>query len=240
MIRTYHKDSKLILKSRIEQKYLNICNKLIPSQSNQRKYNLTISEKYNFVWYRVAKVGTRSILAKFNKLNIPLSAYHAIHCYLPYKKYENYFKFGFARDPLNRFISAWKDKILNFSNKKNYFDLDHEQIEKMRDINYFIDCFLSNDYFFQKDIHFRHQSHLIDLNNIDYIGRLENINKDYNYILKKLNIKNSNKSIDHKNKTTEFHIDSIKLINKHNKDKIITYYHKDFSIFGYREKNFLY
>ena len=130
MIRTYHKDSKLILKSRIEQKYLNTLNKLLPSLCSKRKYNLTISEKYKFVWYRVAKVGTRSILEEFNKLNIPLSAYHSIHCYLPYKKYKDYFKFGFVRDPLNRFISAWKDKILNFSNKKNYFNLHSKQIEK--------------------------------------------------------------------------------------------------------------
>ena len=238
MIRTYYKDSKLILKSRIEQKYLNISNKLIPSLSNQRKYNLTISERYKFVWYRVAKVGTRSILARFNKLNIPFSAYHSIHCYLPYKKYENYFKFGFARDPLNRFISAWKDKILSFSNKKNYFDLDSKEIDKMRDINYFIDSFFSDNNYFQKDIHFRHQSHLIDLNNIDFIGRLENINNDYNYILKKLNIKNIKKRIDHKNKTTEFHTESIKLINKVNKEKLISYYQKDFSIFGYGKNIF--
>ena len=236
MIRTHHKDSKLIFKSRIEQKYLNICNKLIPTLSKKRKYNLTISEKYNFVWYRVAKVGTRSILAKFDKLNIPLSAYHSIHCYLPYKKYENYFKFGFTRDPLNRFISAWKDKILNFSNKKNYFDLDSKLTEKMRDINFFIDCFLSDDYFFQKDIHFRHQSHLIDLNDIDFIGRLENFNNDFNYILKKLDIKNINKKIYHKNKTTEFHTDSIKSISRINREKLINYYYKDFSIFGYGEK----
>ena len=238
MIRTYSKGSKLILKSKIEQKYLHICTKLIPSLSHQRKYNLTISEKYNFVWYRVAKVGTRSILARFNKLNIPLSAYHSIHCYLPYKKYENYFKFGFARNPLNRFISAWKDKILNFSNKKNYFNLDSKQIEKMRDINYFIDCFFSDKNYFQQDIHFRHQSHLIDLNNIDFVGRLENIENDYNHILNKLDIKNLNKKIDHKNKTTEFHNDSINLINNTNREKIINYYHKDFSIFGYAEDNF--
>ena len=78
MIRTYPKGSKLILKSRIEQKFINICTNLIPPLRHQRKYNLTISEKFNFVWYRVAKVGTRSILENFNRLDTPLSAHHAV------------------------------------------------------------------------------------------------------------------------------------------------------------------
>ena len=234
MIRTYSKDSKLLFKSRVEQKFLNVYNKLNPSPHSQKKYNLTISEKLKFVWFRVAKVGTRSILEGFNKLNIPLSAYHSIHCYLPYRQYENYFKFAFAREPLNRFISAWKDKIINVSKKKkNYFDLNPKQIEKMKDINYFIDCEFFEKSLFQKDIHFRHQSNLIDLNNIDFIGRLENIESDFNYIMKKLGINNLNKKFGHQNATTQSHSDSIKLISKVNREKLINYYHKDFSIFGY-------
>ena len=108
----------------------------------------------------------------------------------------------------------------------------------MKDINYFIDCFFSEYDYFQKDIHFRHQSNLMDLNNIDFIGRLENIKNDYNYLLKKLKIKNFDERIDHKNKTTEFHTDSIKLINSFNRQKLISYYQKDFSIFGYGENYF--
>ena len=233
MIRTYPNGPKLVLKSRIEQKYLHIFAKLIPSLSNQKKYNLTISEKYNFVWYRVAKVGTRSILNNFRTLNIPLSAYHSVSCYLPYMQYKNYFKFAFARDPLNRFISAWKDKILNLNLRKNHFNLDSNQIEKMNDINYFIDCFIFDKKLFQKDIHFSHQSDLIDLNNIDFIGRLENFESDHNFLLKRLNIKTSNTKIVHKNKTTESHTDSIKSISRVNREKLINHYHKDFSIFGY-------
>ena len=61
--------------------------------------------------------------------------------------------------------------------KKNYFNLNPEEIEKMKDINYFIDCEFLKKYF-QKDIHFRHQSNLIDLNNVDFVGRLENIEID--------------------------------------------------------------
>ena len=239
MIRTYSKGSKLIFKSRLEQKFLNTYNKLNFFHHSQKKYNLTISEKYKFVWFRVAKVGTRSILDGLNNLNIPLSAYHSIHCYLPYKQYENYFKFAFTRDPLNRFVSAWKDKIINIANKKkNYFDLSPRQIEKMKDINYFIKFEFFEKNYFQKDIHFRHQSDLIDLNNIDFIGRLENIENDFNHIMKKLDVNNLNKIFHHKNATTQSHNDSINLISTVNREKLINYYHRDFSIFGYKETNF--
>ena len=52
----------------------------------------------------------------------------------------------------------------------------------MNDINYFIDCFIFEKNLFQKDAHFRHQSDLIDLNNIDFIGRLENFESDHNFL----------------------------------------------------------
>ena len=234
MIRTYSNGSKLTLKSRIDQKYIHLCTKFNPSLSYQKKYNLTISEKFNFVWYRVAKVGTRSIFAEFNNLNIPLSAHHAVSCYLPHAKYKNYFKFAFARDPLNRFISGWKDKILNLTNNKNYFDLDSKQIEKMRDINYFIDIFFLDKKLFCNDVHFRPQSELIDLNNIDFIGRLENFENDHKYVLKRIGFKDLSPKAPHKNKTEDSHHDSLKLIKRSNKEKIIKFYYKDFSIFGYK------
>ncbi len=35
-------------------------------------YNLTISHHYRFVWFRVAKVGTRTILEHFKASDVPL------------------------------------------------------------------------------------------------------------------------------------------------------------------------
>ena len=56
--------------------------------------------------------------------------------------------------------------------------------------------------------------------------------------MKKLDVNNLNKRFQHKNATTQSHNDSINLISTVNREKLINYYHRDFSIFGYKETNF--
>ena len=75
-------------------------------------YNLTISHAKKFLWYRVAKVGTRTILHHLKKQNVSLDVEHASFIRYTPSLYHDYFKFAFVRNPWDRVVSCWAEKIL--------------------------------------------------------------------------------------------------------------------------------
>jgi len=227
MIRTEELSHKLTKSSKKEQFYFRLCVKYLPLLRDKKKYNITISEEHKFVWFRIAKVGTRTMLDMFsNKSN--LSSYHAMWCYFPAEQYKDYFKFAFTRNPIDRFTSAWFDKVCN----KNYFRIGQDKLEKLKDFNYFIDLF-KEDSRIANDQHFKRQSDLIDINNIDFIGRIENFENDLNVVYQKINV--SMPTIIHKNRSQNNDMiqNPLGLVTQKRRDKIIEHYSKDFSIFGY-------
>jgi len=92
-------------------------------------YNLTISHAHRFVWFRVAKVATRTLLGYFEDHGIGLDVNHAYDMRYPTALFGDYFKFGFVRHPLPRFVSTWQDKVVN----ANYFDLDDTLLARVRE-----------------------------------------------------------------------------------------------------------
>jgi len=155
----------------------------LSATSDSQKYNLTISHVHEFIWFRVAKVATNSTLDVLrctearNTLSSTLSTKYSE------LQYQNYFKFAFIRNPWDRLVSCWINKVLN----NNYFgfsDSDHLQMQKF---NSFVD-YLEDIDVRVCDQHIRLQSRLIDLNNIDYIGRFESFEKDLKAIIKALEL----------------------------------------------------
>jgi hypothetical protein len=96
--------------------------------------------------------------------------------------YKNYFKFAFVRNPVMRFVSGWKDKIL----RQNYFKLPEEKLDQLKDLDNFIDWIATQDVEVC-DEHFRAQYALIDLNHLDFLGRFENFDRDFEFVARKLN-----------------------------------------------------
>lgn len=145
-------------------------------------YNLTISHKYKFIWLRVAKVGTRSRYAYLKNSDVPLHAEHPFRvCYRP-EKYSDHFKFAFIRNPWDRLVSAWADKIVKY----NYFNLDADLREEMLDFTRFLD-YVEALNIKECDPHLRLQLELIDLNNIDFVGRFEDFDIHFTRFCRILN-----------------------------------------------------
>lgn len=139
---------------------------LLPSQ---RPYNLTISSSHRFVWFRVAKVGTRSILAHLANHGVKLDVEHAMGVRYPVNQLRDYFKFAFVRNPFDRLVSCWHNKVV----ETNYFKFDpasHRRFGQFREFVDFVDHFDLQG----GDPHLRLQSRLVDLNAIDFLGRYEN------------------------------------------------------------------
>src|SRR5690606_774943 len=123
--------SQAIMINKIRHFYFN---KYLVKPFSKNRYYLSYDFKHKALWFRVYKVGTRTIDHQLKTGGDKRDyIYSSAVSYLP-SMYKDYFKFAFVRNPIDRFLSGWKDKVIN----KNYFKFDTNQHEKMKDINNYI------------------------------------------------------------------------------------------------------
>ena len=140
-------------------------------------YNLTISHSHRFVWYRVAKVATRTIRHHCETHGVDLDVDHAMRIRYPLASFADYFTFAFVRDPLDRFVSAWHDKVVDH----NYYAFDEATHARMQTVEEFARWTADQDLSAVPgtDQHLTLQSRMIDLNRVDFVGRLETFDRDF-------------------------------------------------------------
>jgi len=140
-------------------------------------YNLTISHSHRFAWFRVAKVATRTIRHHFESHDVALDVDHAMRVRYPLGVFADYYTFGFVRDPLDRFVSAWHDKVVN----ANYYAFDEATHQRMQTVEEFALWTAEHDLSAVPgtDQHLTLQSRMIDLNRVDFVGRLETFDRDF-------------------------------------------------------------
>lgn len=191
-------------------------------------YNLTISHRHRFVWFRVAKVGTRTVLGHFARHGVQLDVNHAMRMRYPTALFEDYFKFAFVRHPLERFVSAWRNKVVD----NNYFEFDGPTLARMQTIERFAEWAARHDLtdLARADHHLALQSRLIDLTQIDYLGRLESFDEDFGAVCARIGVPvepatRSNQT-SHRYGASQTVSDELKAI-------VAEVYRRDFQIFGY-------
>jgi hypothetical protein len=143
-------------------------------------YNLTISHRFRFIWFRVAKVGSRTIFGHFSTHDVPLDVAHGMRLRYPTDAFADYVKFAFVRDPLDRFVSAWRDKVVDH----NYFKFDERELLRMQRLEAFADWVAGQDLtdFQGTDHHVTLQSRAIDLTQVHLLGRLETFDADFDAV----------------------------------------------------------
>ena len=193
---------------------------------NCHQYDTTISHDYQFVWFRVPKVCTRTLYYTLDEFNIQADAEHTIWCHYHSQRYKDYFKFAFIRNPWDRLVSCWTNKVIRY----NYFKFSNEMRGKYQNFNNFVG-YVEKLNVHSCDQHIRMQSSLIDLNSIDYIGRFEKFEYDLRQIFQILglrvnNIEKINESINRRS-YREYYDDQLR-------DRVENVFKKDIQIFNYK------
>ncbi len=158
-----------------------VTNRFYPSQC---RYNLTVGSEPKFIWYRVAKTGTRTIFDALRSGGVRFLSENGVFQHYRPAAMHGYFKFAFVRDPVDRFLSCWRDRVLD----RNHFGFGSEELVKMRKLAEFVGFAESTDVD-RCDVHLRAQCRLIDLGNVDFIGRMERFEEDLRLVLDKLNLR---------------------------------------------------
>ena len=151
--------------------------------------NVTLSSKHNYVWFRNLKVASTTIsnhLHKHTEVNYCTKK----DIYQKEKTYsiKDIFKFVFVRNPWDRLVSIYFDK--NRNNK----------ILKPRNITTFEEfmLFLTKIDVSKCNPHYALQTTRFSISDMDFVGRFENFNEDFDFVCEKINIPKNNL---HRNKS---------------------------------------
>ena len=137
---------------------------------------------------------------------------------IPKEIFDSYFKFAFVRNPWKRLISEFE-----YIKRKT----DHGRYKKVIKMNF-------DEYIIYQAKRFdAHQINMLADKNgklqMDFIGKFENLQKDWDYICNKLGIKN--KELSHRKKAPSLNYDDY--YNIENKDLVAKLWKKDIDAFGY-------
>ena len=225
------RQSTLTLSSAILQKSLKSISPILECLPPTTRYNLTILSQYKFLWFRVAKVATRSIFAFLDRSNVGLDADQAMSCiYFP-KLHSNYFKFAFVRNLWSRFYSLWRNQVIDrqilLLNPRNDYN-------KCQDFEFFTDFIVDNwqDELIYLDPHLRPQSQLIDIKNVNFFGRFETFGNDFLRCMKIINLDPSLIDQIPCNSSSRVSTGDL-IIRQRSIDQIHSLYEKDITLFNY-------
>ena len=198
---------------------------------------MILSDKYKFIFIRPQKVGGTSLesaILKLDKdafryekddkskieniLNHDVDPYHLsgddIRKLISKEKYNSYFKFSFTRNPWSRMVSTYK----------YYSNLPHQPlVVKNRTFKDFL--INGNSTWWPGAF----DNHVDFIGNVDFIGKMENLQNDFDYVCEKIvapKIK-----IPHINTTKHKHY--TEHYDKEKKKIVAERYTKDIDYFGY-------
>lgn len=136
---------------------------------------------------------------------------------LPEYIFNSYFKFGFVRNPWD-----WQVSLYHFT-QQNPEHFQHDLVKKMTFEDY-IEWRVEEAKCTQKEFLYDRSGNQL----VDFVGRIENINEDFQYICDKIGVKNKLK---HTNKSV--HQDYRKMYSGHTFDLINKTYAEEINLFGY-------
>ena len=199
-----------------------------------------VSHKHKFIFVHIPKCAGRSLkeYLKENCGNEPINSGHrSLHVLLKNfsLKSEDYYKFTFVRNPWDRIVSLYSF-WLNQTPNSVFYQWDFKQVDFIKNKNLsfidFVKLIPFNDSVFNEKPHLHpYIDHFMgDPTSFSFIGRLENLQQDFDIVCDKIGI--PHQQLPHKNKSkhkhyTEYYDDETRAI-------VAEKYAKDIEYFGYK------
>lgn len=146
------------------------------------------------------------------------------------EQYEEYFKFGFVRDPLHRALSAYRYLLKNPQPRDR---AAHELVSRYSRFDTFIDSWLHVDNI-SRQIHFAPQHQFLQNSMgqiaVDFIGRQEHLEADFSALCEQLGI---SAQLQHINRSPGLGYKTAALCSDASRRRIREVYARDYELFAY-------
>lgn len=208
-----------------------------------------VSHKYKFIYFYIPKVASTTLKKDLAKTLFHRDINERVHMFcfdevidIQSGEYEDYFKFALVRNPWDRLLSCYSDKILhtNVTNDEFKNGVFRRYVRRYKDLFYMgmpFDEFIrviSNIPDEKAERHFRSQYvYITDKNDnilVDFIGKFENISSDLSFISKKTQIANFSHFHENRSNRPE---DYKEIYTEETKEIVAKRYKKDIQMFGY-------
>jgi hypothetical protein len=191
-----------------------------------KKYLHTITN--NMVWYLIPKCGSRTLHSVFNRNNINFP--HETFTEVP-KFARSYFSFSIVRNPYDRLVSCYTNKIIEQEAAEEKFrkNLRWELNYQKPSFKDFIKI-IAKDENITKDRHWNLYHNIIPVTDIKFFGFLENFQEDFNTICDKIGI--PRQQLSHNNKSNHRHY--TEYYDDETREIVAKKYARDIEHFGYK------
>jgi hypothetical protein len=151
---------------------------------------------------------------------------------IPSSIFQDYFKFGFVRDPWD-----WQVSLYTYALKHETHH-QHTLIKKMKTFDDYIEWRINEDIHLQKDFFYDDKNNCL----VDFIGKIEHLNHDFFKICRQIDV---NEKLLHSNKSREnntylqFYTErSIEMVNKAFKEDILLFGYEKPSLWAHNTLSF--
>jgi len=186
--------------------------------------------KYKAIYFYIPKVASTTLLTSFSQIaygrQIPIRQMPTVKENQMDKRYKDYYKFSFVRNPFDRIVSCFQDKVL-----KGGLDFGSD-VKSFGDFASKV-CLIPDQ---DSNMHFKSQHRFLtgghnDALWTDYIGRFENLDRDYQSVCAHIGVKNppslKRRNVSVRNNYKNYYDEkTYNLIKKR--------YLKDLTLFGYK------
>lgn len=144
-----------------------------------RPFLVTVGHEPAFVWFQIPKVASRTI--RYHLFEHSDLSFRSGSRLLPPSVLRGRYTFAFVRNPWDRLVSAWADKVV----RRDTYGLPDDV---RASFPLFVRWIADTVDLATADRHIRHQHVMVDRDIVDFVGRFETFSRDFDAVCRRLGL----------------------------------------------------